>query len=334
MCIRDRVPSKGHWWWDTAVANDGGTVNDERLRKFFAEAFVSQDDCPVGYEHVTTNVDAVLGSCGFRVEQQVVPFRTSRVALVAERSLRTQNVRRLAVEAGQFDTVDGDSISDATRICRPDLAWVPCEATGRGPGTSGPMRQVVESAFHVVYEPGALGLATYLANQFHLTGHARAPISNDDDFSWDAARDKGENLVLVGGDSDAAQRALNETAAPLGLRRDGVSVGECYFSGDLGVASLLPLRDGRLTLLIAATSDEALDTTVELLATPTIPPMARQPFSNALPDVVVLAARQARRFGPGGFRLAGFWDHDWSFAHQASYAEECRHVANVCVYYK
>ena len=111
----EEVPSKGHWWWDTAVANDGGTVNDERLRKFFAEAFSSQDDCPIGYEHVTTNVDAVLGSCGFRVEQQVVPFRTSRVALVAERSLRTQNVRRLAVEAGQFDTIDGDAISDATR---------------------------------------------------------------------------------------------------------------------------------------------------------------------------------------------------------------------------
>ena len=162
-----------------------------------------------------------------------------------------------------------------------------------------------------------------------MTGHARAPISGED-FSWDAARDKGENLVLVGGDSDAAQRALNETAAPLGLRRDGVSVGDCYFSGDLGVASLLPLRDGRLALLLAATSDEALDTTVELLATPTIPPMARQPFSNALPDVVVLDARQARRFGPGGFRLAGFWDHDWSFAHQGSYAEECRRVVEEC----
>ena len=120
------------------------------------------------------------------------------------------------------------------------------------------------------------------------------------------------------------QRALNETAAPLGLRQDGVSVGECEFSGDLGVASLLPLQGDRLALLLAATSDEALDTTVELLATPTIPPMARQPFSNALPDVVVLDARQARRFGPGGFRLAGFRDHDWSFAHQASYAEECR----------
>jgi hypothetical protein len=117
------------------------------------------------------------------------------------------------------------------------------------------MRQVVESAFRVVYEPGALGLATYLANQFHLTGHARAPISGEE-FSWDAARDKGENLVLVGGDSDAAQRALNETAVPLGLRRDGVSVGDCYFSGDLGVASLLPLRDGRLALLLAATSAE------------------------------------------------------------------------------
>ena len=132
------------------------------------------------------------------------------------------------------------------------------------------MRQVVESAFRVVYEPGALGLATYLANQFHLTGHARAPISNDDDFSWDAARDKGENIVFVGGGSEAAQRALNETAAPLGLRRDGVSVGDCYFSGELGVASPLPLRDGRLALLLAATSAELCGNQPVRRAHPTI----------------------------------------------------------------
>ena len=117
------------------VGHGGGerqsTVGGERLRKFFAEAFSSQDDCPIGYEHVTTSVDAVLGSCGFRVEQQVVPFRTSRVALVAERSLRTQNVRRLALDAGQFDTVDGLHSGQLDLPPRP--AWVPCER-GRGPG--------------------------------------------------------------------------------------------------------------------------------------------------------------------------------------------------------
>lgn len=53
----------------------------------------------------------------------------------------------------------------------------------------------------------------------------------------------------------------------------------------------------------------------------------RQPARRA--EHVVLDAKRARRFGPGGFRLAGFWDHDWSFSHQASYAEECR-LANVC----
>lgn len=61
----EEVPSKGHWWWDSVVANDGGAVNDERMRRFFNEAFSSHDDCQVGYEHVTTNVDAVLGSCGY-----------------------------------------------------------------------------------------------------------------------------------------------------------------------------------------------------------------------------------------------------------------------------
>ena len=87
------------------------------------------------------------------------------------------------------------------------------------------------------------------------------------------------------------------------------------------------IQDERAVNLIS--HGAALDTTVELLATPTIPPMARQPFSAAA------RRRRPRRatvpaLRTGGFRLAGFWDHDWSFAHQASYAEECRRVVEEC----
>jgi len=55
--------------------------------------------------------------------------------------------------------------------------------------------------------------------------------------------------------------------------------------------------------------------------------MARQPFSNALPDVVVLDVADARANGVAGYRAAGFWDGDWSFAGAASWTSECRPVS-------
>jgi hypothetical protein len=32
------LPGKGHWWWDTAAPNDGGSVNDPALRSFMHRA--------------------------------------------------------------------------------------------------------------------------------------------------------------------------------------------------------------------------------------------------------------------------------------------------------
>eukprot|EP00913_Durusdinium_trenchii_P001313 g1211.t1 len=48
-----------------------------------------------------------------------------------------------------------------------------------------------------------------------------------------------------------------------------------------------------------------------LLATPTIPPMARQPLTHLLPDYVVLDVEETRAKGAGGYLAAGFWSHDW-----------------------
>ena len=43
---------------------------------------------------------------------------------------------------------------------------------------------------------------------------------------------------------------------------------------------------------------------------PTIPPMARSPFSNTLPDVLVTGPEFAAR-GYGGVLAAGFFDARW-----------------------
>ena len=184
-------------------ANDGGAANDDEVRAFFRRAFAAPPPaCAPGYTHIAPNVDAVLGACGFRIAQQLLPYRLSQVTVLAERRLATRNVRKLVLEPGAFDSVDGDAIDPAAAdVCRGDgdAAWDVCSRGGvveRGPGTSGPMRQVVETNFRIVHASGAAALASFLANQFHATGHARAPVADGDAVGvWDAASAARENLA-------------------------------------------------------------------------------------------------------------------------------------------
>ena len=249
--------------------------------------------------------------------RQVAPFRKSTVAVTAGGGLATRNVRRLRLaEAARVDGAD----LPAGEACFDGGGWRACGASaGRGPGTSGPLRQVVETAFEIVAEEKHLALAVYLAHQFAQTGHARAPVALDD------ASGPG-NVVLLG-DSAAARDALNRTAAALEIRDGAVGLGGCAFRGPgVAVAALLPL-DGRLALLLWGADDGALAALVALLATPTIPPMARQPFSNALPDVVVVDAKRVRVAGAAGFLAAGFWNADWTWATEVSWTSDCRPAA-------
>ena len=54
------------------------------------------------------------------------------------------------------------------------------------------------------------------------------------------------------------------------------------------------------------------------LGEPTIPPMARSPFSNTLPDFVVSGPSLAAK-GYGGLLAAGSFDHAWRVAPTASF---------------
>merc|ERR1719188_650041 len=66
-----------------------------------------------------------------------------------------------------------------------------------------------------------------------------------------------------------------------------------------------------LALLAAGASAGAAAEALALLATPTIPPMTRQPLTHLLPDYVLLSTEAVRKRGPGGFLAAGFWGHRW-----------------------
>ena len=73
-------------------------------------------------------------------------------------------------------------------------------------------------------------------------------------------------------------------------------------------------------ILVAAGTDMAGTELAMRLASPTIPPMTRAPFTNLLPDWIVLGP-EARLLGYGGVRAAGFWGNQWQFESRSSYVK-------------
>ena len=51
--------------------------------------------------------------------------------------------------------------------------------------------------------------------------------------------------------------------------------------------------------------------TLTALATPTVPPMTRAPFSNNVPDLLVTGPQTLAK-GWGGLQAVGHLDYDWA----------------------
>ena len=94
-------------------------------------------------------------------------------------------------------------------------------------------------------------------------------------------------------------------------------IGHCNFSSpQTGAVFLAPHAGSRLALIISGNSIEGIRDAVHL-ASPTIPPMARSPFSNMVPDYVITGP-SFRAQGPGGYLCAGFWDNRWGYGREIS----------------
>ena len=89
----------------------------------------------------------------------------------------------------------------------------------------------------------------------------------------------------------------------------------------MGALILGPLPGGRLALIIDGDSGGMHDAIAA--GEPTIPPMARSPFSNTLPDYIVTGPQFAAK-GYGGLLAAGFLDYAWRVSPAASWmAMDC-----------
>ena len=218
------------------------------------------------------------------------------------------------------------------RICSPD-DWRPAE---RGPETAGPMRQIAHSPFAIIAGGGGAiaddaadlqELSVFLANLFLVTSdrspavYADVEVLAEDGISWKERHVK--NWILMGGPrQNAASAAVFNYWKAVGHAASWSDTGmlmidKCKLpSAGMGALILGPHPSGGLALIVDGDVSGRRDAIAAV--EPTIPPMARSPFSNTLPDFIVTGPSFAAK-GYGGLLAAGFFDYRWRWSSPASY---------------
>lgn len=270
---------------------------------------------------------------GFKVIQQIIPLRRSTIQMTFDKNLvkvRTTNVltlsidlpQELSVQVDDADTLSLINYSDPVSICRkPGMvsSWVVCDSDGidRTWITYGPARRVAEQPFLIVAgtqkestRARLLQLSTYLSNLFVLTSDTVARIVED--VSLNKEEVQGHNLILIGNEKENSWTKNFLKGIPVKVTTSGFQLNSCSFHDeDVGMLSLAPNGEKHLVLILMGSSISALETLIQL-ATPTIPPMTRSPFSNMIPDFII-TGHNVKLLGPGGYECAGFWGNNWEF---------------------
>ena len=395
------LPGKEHWWWDTSRPNDGGALNDEEMRSFFASVAGEANTRPAlpampdGFVLMAHGVGAYEGRGGWKIAQAHVPARMASVQLNTNISnisssgvlniVTTRNVRRLTVPREAFKTrgailideeevrttfVKGDEV-ESVELCRLTFQrkWKVCgkgtwEEGERGPDTAGPLRQAMQKPFAIVVGSGSGDateakelehLAVYLANLFVLTSDASPVVlpdvavapdiadkagvdpenwvdTDDKNYGWSQPAMGGRNLILIGGPREnEATRALARYWHKVEHHVEWTGFGELIIGG-----CELPISAGRGALILGPLPGNGLALVIDgdatgkraavALGEPTIPPMARTPFSNTLPDYIVTGPEFEAK-GYGGVIAAGYFNYKWRVWRAASFlSSDCLRV--------
>lgn len=245
------------------------------------------------------------------------------------------------------------SSTEEMDLCRADGKWKVCTYTAlttphRSISTSGPMRAIYSRPFIFVIgtdcsaecQSELNAIAVFVANTFAMASEGATRIVQDVDWISAQSSDhksSSPNLILIGG---VATNKLSRLLAadeqfPLTFLRasnDGPVTGyaikgsPCSYSGPRGIGAMvlfpMPSRysspsDPALGLLIDGVDSRGFRL-MQALAEPTIPPMVRVPFSNLLPEYVILGADSEWK-GVGGWSAAGYLDSKWRYQADRAY---------------
>ncbi|XP_070577207.1 uncharacterized protein [Ptychodera flava] len=293
------------------------------------------------------------GLHGVKVIQQTVPFRISRVEMDFSSdkvTMVTTNVAKFTLYEPVLSPVDwmtkivkvdgsefsGKAITQivtgSSYFCKLQGKWSVCQMESpdfethrqRGPANLGPARRVAENQFLIVTGTHASAdivatlqqLAVYIANLFFLTSDTIAPVFRDNDLTEDTASQY--NLIVLGGPQENSwTKKILQNGIPLTVDENGIGLGECLFSHHAtGALLLAPHRGNGLALLLLGNSIQGVEDVVRL-ASPTIPPMTRSPFSNLVPDYIITGA-DFKKKGPGGYLCTGFWGNQWDYRRETA----------------
>ncbi|XP_052766387.1 uncharacterized protein LOC128207480 isoform X2 [Mya arenaria] len=287
------------------------------------------------------------GVGGVRILQQIVPHRKSEIQVEVRSKgvyIYTRNAARFSVAqtaVNRFGLDKDEYYVDDQKIipsiigeqknleyCKNTEGWSSCRedldtVDNRGPLTMGPARLVAEQPFRIIIGTGGSlssqtyirQVAVYIANLFLLTSDGHVDIVADTDV-------QPENIgllnaIILGNSTENIHTESILQRVPIKMSSDGVQLGRCWFSSlRTGLLSLIPLGPAHLGLVLLGTSREGLQDVVSL-ATPTIPPMTRSPFSNLIPDYVITGPDFGLK-GPGGYLCAGFYGNHWQFQQEVA----------------
>ena len=365
------IENKEHWWWDTERSNDGGVTNDKQMRDYFKYLLNFEKEKDIGKKDFTLTVfnPATVGSKnGIRILQTWFSFQKSSVNVRIASSgggkcdIITNNVRRLSIDTNRLGfgtvTIDGALVDlgaenqDSAMLCfvlseNGKQQWEECKdeknyhLVERSPESYGPLLQVFESKFRIVYgtDCDAATIETYkqwsvyLANLWYMTGdNGNVKIQADIDTDvTDLA--PNENILLIGDDRSnkwSKELVTNNDLIDFKIGDKYLQIGNCVYKQAYGFMSIFPVvldDDGlRLGAIISGSNLKSMYDIV-LMAKPTIPPMTRQPFSNTIPDYIV-TGKDTFEKGFGGVIASGFWSYDWKWDSSTSYMSHCSDTLN------
>ncbi|XP_074660573.1 uncharacterized protein LOC141913023 isoform X2 [Tubulanus polymorphus] len=270
---------------------------------------------------------------GVRILQQSIPYRTSKIqvkvdgenAVVDTVNVASFSLRYAGTQPVRWNDrnllIDGDPLSGQFGVFSKSIegVWQPAEQIkGRTPVNMGPARRVAEKPFIIVIgtllnpdvDQVLLESAIYISNLFYLTSDAHVPIVKDRDCTSELI--ESNNLVLLGSPEENSLTQQFLENVPLKHNNKGIRLGSCKFNQNrTGALFLAPNHSDKLALILLGNSISGFRDIVSL-ASPTIPPMTRSPFSNLVPDFVITGPDFVSR-GPGGYLCTGFWGNNWDY---------------------
>eukprot|EP00463_Aulacantha_scolymantha_P001441 TRINITY_DN2046_c0_g1_i1.p1 TRINITY_DN2046_c0_g1~~TRINITY_DN2046_c0_g1_i1.p1 ORF type:complete len:187 (+),score=23.51 TRINITY_DN2046_c0_g1_i1:1009-1569(+) len=97
------IQGKEHWFWDTRKTNDGGVVNDAKMRKFLRNCIQKpHPTLPPKFSLTTHNPSSFYSRGGLRILQLTIPYRLGKIEVIRSENkwlITTQNIKRFSVIA-------------------------------------------------------------------------------------------------------------------------------------------------------------------------------------------------------------------------------------------